>query len=82
MDSADFSDENGGFFIGGKDSEKLMIRSKDDFDGAIPSGNSVAVNNLFRLSKMTGNQEFKRYAVNTLKYYSEISRIIQVGFLI
>ena len=76
----DFSDENGGFFIGAKDSEKLMIRSKDSYDGAIPSGNSVAVNNLFRLSKMTGNQEYKKYAINTLKYFSNISKQSLTGF--
>lgn len=76
----DFSDENGGFFIGTKNSEKLMIRSKDSYDGAIPSGNSVAVNNLFRLSKMTGNQDYKKHAVNTLKYFSDMSKQSLTGF--
>ena len=54
----DFSDENGGFFIGSKDAEKLMVRAKDSYDGAIPSGNSVAVMNLFRLSKITGSTQW------------------------
>jgi len=54
----DFSDKNGGFFIGSKDAEKLMIRAKDSYDGAIPSGNSVAALNLFRLGKITGNTKW------------------------
>jgi uncharacterized protein YyaL (SSP411 family) len=76
----DFYDENGGFFIGAKDSEKLMIRLKSSYDGAIPSGNSVAVNNLFRLTRMTGNLKYKEYAINTLKYFSEMSKQSVVGF--
>nr|MCS5640230.1 thioredoxin domain-containing protein [Candidatus Neomarinimicrobiota bacterium] len=54
----DFSDKNGGFFIGSKDAEKLMVRAKDSYDGAIPSGNSVAALNLFRLGKITGNTKW------------------------
>ena len=34
----DFSDGNGGFYIGSKSSEKLMVRAKDSYDSAIPSG--------------------------------------------
>ena len=33
---ADFLDDNGGFFIGSKDAEKLMVRTKSSYDGAIP----------------------------------------------
>lgn len=43
--------ENGGFFMLSSDSEKLIIRSKDSYDGAMPSGNSVAVMNMARLLK-------------------------------
>ena len=47
----DFSDKNGGFYIGSKDADKLMVRAKDSYDSAIPSGNSVAVLNLLDWQK-------------------------------
>jgi hypothetical protein len=66
----DFIDENGGFFVGSKDAEKLMVRTKDSHDGAIPSGNSVAVMNFFKLGKITGNSEWSTISYNTLKAFS------------
>ena len=62
----DFSDEHGGFYIGSKDAEKLLVRAKDSYDSAIPSGNSVAVLNLFRLAKMTGDTKSVSYTHLTL----------------
>ena len=75
----DFSDENGGFFIGSKDAEKLMVRAKDSYDSAIPSGNSVAVMNLFRLSKMTGDKKWTDLADNTLKAFTEQAKQAPTG---
>ena len=63
----DFSDENGGFFIGSKDAEKLMVRAKDSYDGAIPSGNSVAVMNLVRLRKVTGTTPWVHISYQALE---------------
>ena len=48
-----FDKENGGFYLYGKDGEKLIANPKDIYDGAIPSGNSVATYNLMYLSKLT-----------------------------
>ncbi len=76
----DFSDDNGGFFIGSKDAEKLMVRTKSSYDGAIPSGNSVAVMNLFRLSKITGDTYFKEIAIKTLKAFSDQVKNSPSGF--
>ena len=76
----DFSDENGGFFIGSKDAEKLMVRAKDSYDGAIPSGNSVAVLNLFRLGKITGNTKLIEIANKTLKAFSHQAEKSPTGF--
>ena len=47
--------ENGGFFFSGLDNEKLVSQKKDAYDGAMPSGNSVAALNLVRLARMTGD---------------------------
>ena len=76
----DFSDENGGFFIGSKDAEKLMVRAKDSYDGAIPSGNSVAAMNLFRLGKITGNTYWINFADKTLKAFTDQAKRSPTGF--
>lgn len=47
--------ENGGFFFTSSDAEKLLTRPKELFDGAVPSGNSVAFLNALRLSRITGD---------------------------
>ena len=49
-------EEKGGFFLTADDGEKLLVRPKEIYDGAIPSGNSVMALNLLRLSKVTGEQ--------------------------
>jgi uncharacterized protein YyaL (SSP411 family) len=47
--------EKGGLFFYGHDAEQLFTRSKETYDGAIPSGNSVAAMNFIRLARMTGD---------------------------
>lgn len=49
----------GGYFIYGNDSEQLIARPKEVYDGAMPSGNSVAALNLLRLGRLTGNTELE-----------------------
>ncbi len=44
--------EKGGFFIGADDGEELFVRSKEIYDGALPSGNSIAAGVLLRLAHM------------------------------
>jgi uncharacterized protein YyaL (SSP411 family) len=46
--------ESGGYFFTGSDNEELLVRQKEVYDGAIPSGNSVMVHVLVRLSRLTG----------------------------
>ena len=77
---ADFSDKNGGFFIGSKDAEKLMVRAKDSYDGAIPSGNSVAALNLFRLGKITGNTKWTDLGYSTLQAFTDKAKQSPTGF--
>ncbi len=54
--------ENGGFYFTADDAEKVLLRKKELYDGAVPSGNSVAMLNLIRLSKMTANIDFENKA--------------------
>ncbi len=76
----DFYDENGGFFIGSKNAEKLIIRSKDYYDGAIPSGNSAAIYCLFKLGKITGNRYWLNIAHKSLKAFSNQANSNPTGF--
>ncbi len=57
-----WDNQSGGFFMTADDGEKLLIRSKDIYDGAVPSGNSVAALNLLRLGHLTGRQEYLKKA--------------------
>ena len=49
---------NGGFFLGGESSEKLIVRAKTGYDGAMPSGNSVAAMNCSKLNRITGETKW------------------------
>ncbi len=60
---AHFWDEAaGGFFFTPDDGEELLLRQKDAYDGAVPSGNSVAMLNLLRLARMTGDADLENKA--------------------
>ena len=56
-------DERGGaLFFTADDGEKLLVRTKEIADGAVPSANSVAMLNLLRLSRITGRPELEAKA--------------------
>jgi len=63
--------EKGGFFLTGKDGEKLIARTKPSSDGAIPSGNSIAALALLKLGRLTMNQHFIEQADRTLEAFSQ-----------
>ncbi len=66
-----FWDENsGGFFFTADDGEKLIVRTKEIFDGAIPSGNSVAALDLLLIGRITGNAELEKKAATVGKVFS------------
>jgi len=68
---SDFWDEkNGGFYFTSKQSEILLVRQKELYDGAIPSGNSVAFCNLIRLAHLTGEEQFNNKAYELVKSFS------------
>ncbi|WP_127533616.1 thioredoxin domain-containing protein [Paenibacillus kobensis] len=59
-------EEQGGFFFTAADSERLLIRMKETFDGALPSGNSVAARQLLKLFQLTGEHRYREWAHRTL----------------
>jgi uncharacterized protein len=63
--------ENGGFWQSAADSKDLIFRVKDDYDGAEPSGNSVAVLSLLKLGAITGGKNFTETAEKTLRLFAE-----------
>jgi hypothetical protein len=66
-----YDSENGGFWQSAAGSKDLILRVKDDYDGAEPSGNSVAVLSLLKLGAITGRKKFTESAEKTLRLFSE-----------
>ncbi|MFO0967194.1 MAG: thioredoxin domain-containing protein [Gemmataceae bacterium] len=62
--------KQGGYYFTAQDSEKLFARSKDQYDGAQPSGNSVAARNLVRLWKATGEEKYRAEAEKTFRFFT------------
>ena len=62
--------ESGGFWQSASSSE-LIIKVKDDYDGAEPSSNSVATLALLRLGKITGREDFSETARTTLRFFAD-----------
>ena len=58
----------GGFFSTEAGDANLVLRMKDDYDGAEPSGNSMALLDLLRLAHMTDRAEFHEAAERTFEY--------------
>ena len=75
-----WDDKNGGFFLGSDQSEKLIVRSKTAYDGAIPSGNSVAVMNMVKLTRITGNTNWAELAEKTIRAFSEDVNRVPTGY--
>ncbi len=50
----------------GSDAEELLIRPKELYDGAVPSGNSITALNLLRLARLTGDQKWENLAFKQL----------------
>ncbi|MFW6086138.1 MAG: thioredoxin domain-containing protein [Myxococcota bacterium] len=64
-------DPAGGYFMTADDHEELLVRDKPLYDGALPSGNSVAVMNLLRLAELTQEQEHRERAERSLAAFAQ-----------
>ena len=73
-------DERGGFFQTGSDAEELMLRPKELYDNATPSGNSVAAETLLRLSSFTGDAELERAGLSALRLIRDAMAGAPTGF--
>lgn len=63
-----FDSENGGFHLYGEDNEQLILRPKETYDGALPSGNSVMAYNLVRLSVLCPEEKLLQVMDKQISY--------------
>jgi uncharacterized protein YyaL (SSP411 family) len=65
-----YDPENGGFWQSAAGAKDLILRVKDDHDGAEPSGNSIATLALLKLAAITGREDFRKPAEATLRLFA------------
>ncbi|MDA7617842.1 thioredoxin domain-containing protein [Verrucomicrobia bacterium] len=62
--------EHGGYFATRAETADILLRIKDDYDGAEPSANSISIMNLLRLHHSLGDPQFLRKAETSLQHFS------------
>ncbi len=65
-----FDEKGGAFFFTASDGEKLLVRSKQPHDSAIPSGNSVHALNLQRLAILLGRKDYREKAESIFRTFA------------
>jgi len=75
-----FKGKDGGFYLAAN-SDELIARPMEIFDGALPSGNAVAMNNLLRLSRLTGDAELAAEAAAVVDHFAGIAERAPSGVL-
>ncbi|MDD3239476.1 MAG: thioredoxin domain-containing protein [Lachnospira sp.] len=77
----DFWDqEHYGFYLYGSNHENMIMRPKETYDGAMPSGNSVMAYNLVRLTQFFEENELEHITVNQLEFCSREAARYPVGY--
>ena len=59
QDARYLDSDGGGYYLTPNDGEDLLVREKPAYDGAVPSGNSIAASNLLRLHDLTGDVKWR-----------------------
>jgi uncharacterized protein len=75
-----WDDTEGGFFFTGADAEQLLARPKEVYDGALPSGNSVAACNLLRLARITADARLEELAEKQMQAFAGQIRSYPPGY--
>jgi uncharacterized protein YyaL (SSP411 family) len=75
-----WDERGGGLYFTSDDAENLIVRKKEVYDGALPSGNAVAMLNLLRLGRFTGDADLEDRAFKIQKAFSEQVRQFPSGY--
>ncbi|MCX7878941.1 MAG: hypothetical protein N2510_09945, partial [Ignavibacteria bacterium] len=67
----EFMDSGNYGFFDTYSNKNIVVRTKEDYDSAEPTGNSVAIYNLLRLSYITGDEKFYDIAIKSLESFSD-----------
>ncbi len=72
--------ENGGFTLSGAGNEGLVLRPKEVYDGAAPSGNSWMAWNLVRLAQLTPGGKYGQLAGRQMDFMAGEAEAYPTGF--
>ncbi|HEY2995111.1 MAG TPA: thioredoxin domain-containing protein [Methylomirabilota bacterium] len=75
-----WDDAADGFYDTGHDHERLILRPRNLFDNAVPSGSSVAIETLLRLAELTGESAFESRAAAALRPMADLMGRHPSGF--
>jgi uncharacterized protein len=75
-----WDDSIGGFYDTGSDHERLIVRPRNLFDNAVPSGSSVAIETLLRLKVLTGEAPYEAKALSALRAMADLMSRHPSGF--
>jgi uncharacterized protein YyaL (SSP411 family) len=75
-----WDERGGGFFYAAADAEELIVRRKEVYDGAVPSGNAVATLNFLRLARLTGDTSWEEKAAATTRAFSGVAAQAPASF--
>ncbi len=78
--SSFYDKENGGFYLYEEESEQLILRPKETYDGAVPSGNSMMAYNLVRLHWITGEENYEELAKQQLAFMEHEAKEYPTGY--
>ena len=67
-----WDEQQGGFYLTADDADVALVRTKEIYDGALPSGNSVACLILIRLAHMTGEARYEQKAAQLMSSFSSV----------
>jgi uncharacterized protein len=71
LNSHFYDQENGGYFDTTGQDTSVLVRTKEWYDGAEPSGNSIAILNLLRLAQFTDNETYGQMAQSSLRHFGD-----------
>ncbi len=75
-----WDEKNGGFYFTADDGEKLLVRQKEFYDGAVPSGNSAAMLNTVKLARITGNVKLENHAGEISATFAQLVKAAPSSF--